>query len=65
MTRLERGRNGAESCSGARLWVPYQMSFLDVSSSTILLSEGDRPVFFPEYAVRAPVDEMPEPGSYT
>jgi hypothetical protein len=33
----------------------YQISFLEVSSSTIRLSIGDRPVFFPEYAVSAPV----------
>jgi hypothetical protein len=29
------------------------------------LSIGDRPVFLPEYAVRAPVDVMAVPVSYT
>lgn len=41
------------------------MSFSDVGSLTTRLSKGERPVLLPEYAVRAPVDDMAEPGSYT
>ena len=44
---------------------PHQTSFFDESSSTIRLSEGDRPVLAPEYADSAPVDVMAEPDSYT
>lgn len=42
---------------------PHQTSPEEVSSFTILLSNGDRPVFAPEYAVSAPVDVMAEPVS--
>ena len=42
---------------------PHHISFLDASSSTILLSKGDRPVFAPEKAVNAPVDVMADPDS--
>lgn len=42
---------------------PHQISFLDESSSTMRLSEGERPVFSPEYAERAPDDVMAEPVS--
>lgn len=42
---------------------PHQMSFSELDSLTIRLSRGDRPVFAPEYAVRAPVDVMAEPVS--
>jgi hypothetical protein len=42
---------------------PHQMSFSELGSLTIRLSKGDRPVFAPEYAVRAPVDVMAEPVS--
>jgi hypothetical protein len=41
------------------------MSFSEPGSLTIRLSNGDRPVFAPEYAVRAPVDVMAEPVSNT
>jgi len=41
------------------------MSFSDVSSLTIRLSSGDRPVFFPEYAVKAPLSVIAVPVSYT
>jgi hypothetical protein len=41
------------------------MSFFDESSSTMRLSEGERPVFSPEYAERAPEDVIAEPVSYT
>jgi hypothetical protein len=44
---------------------PHQMSFSEPGSFTILLSNGERPVFAPEYAVRAPVDVMAEPVSKT
>lgn len=42
---------------------PHHISFLDPSSSTILLSNGDRPVFAPEKAVNAPVDVIADPDS--
>ena len=42
---------------------PHQTSFLDDSSSTIRLSDGERPVLAPEYAESAPVDVMAEPDS--
>jgi len=41
----------------------YQMSFSDVSSLTMRLSRGERPVFLPEYAVRAPLEVMAVPVS--
>jgi hypothetical protein len=44
---------------------PHQTSFFDESSSTIRLSEGERPVFAPEYAESAPDAVMAEPVSYT
>jgi hypothetical protein len=44
---------------------PHQMSFSELGSFTIRLSNGERPVFAPEYAVRAPVDVMAEPVSNT
>ena len=44
---------------------PHQISFFDESSSTMRLSEGERPVFSPEYAERAPEDVIAEPVSYT
>jgi hypothetical protein len=39
------------------------MSFSDDGSWTIRLSDGERPVFAPEYAVRAPLDVMAVPVS--
>lgn len=42
---------------------PHQMSLSEPSSLTIRLSEGERPVFAPEYAERAPEDVMAEPVS--
>jgi len=42
---------------------PHHTSFFDESSSTIRLSEGERPVLAPEYAERAPEDVMAEPDS--
>ena len=42
---------------------PHQTSFSEVGSFTIRLSRGDRPVFAPEYAVKAPVDVMAVPVS--
>ena len=44
---------------------PHQMLSCDEGSSTILLSSGERPVLAPEYAVKAPLDVMAEPVSYT
>ena len=42
---------------------PHHTSFSDPGSFTMRLSRGDRPVFAPEYAVRAPVEVMAEPVS--
>lgn len=42
---------------------PHQISLLDPSSSTMRLSEGERPVLAPEYAERAPEAVMAEPVS--
>lgn len=42
---------------------PHQTSFFEESSSTIRLSEGERPVLAPEYAERAPLDVIAEPDS--
>ena len=42
---------------------PHQTSLLDESSSTMRLSEGERPVLAPEYAERAPDAVMAEPVS--
>jgi hypothetical protein len=42
---------------------PHQTSFSDDSSLTIRLSEGERPVLAPEYAVNAPLDVMAVPVS--
>lgn len=42
---------------------PHQTSSLDPGSFTIRLSDGERPVFAPEYAERAPVEVMAEPVS--
>ena len=44
---------------------PHQISFSEPSSWTIRLSRGERPVLAPEYAVKAPVEVMAEPVSYT
>src|SRR4051812_9238877 len=44
---------------------PHHTSFLDESSSTIRLSDGERPVLAPEYAESAPLAVMAEPVSYT
>ena len=44
---------------------PHQTSFSEPSSFTIRLSRGERPVLAPEYAVKAPVEVMAEPVSYT
>ena len=49
----------------ALLTGPHQTSFSEPGSRTIRLSCGERPVFAPEYAVRAPVEVMAEPVSYT
>lgn len=42
---------------------PHQTSFSELGSLTIRLSSGERPVFAPEKAVKAPVDVMAEPVS--
>lgn len=57
--------DGLTSGSMGLLTGPHQISFSDVGSLTTRLSSGDRPVFLPEYAVRAPVDVMAVPDSYT
>lgn len=42
---------------------PHQTSFSELGSLTIRLSSGERPVFAPEKAVKAPVDVMADPVS--
>ena len=42
---------------------PHQISFSDVGSLTMRLSRGERPVFSPEYALKAPVFVIAEPVS--
>ena len=42
---------------------PHQISFSDVGSLTMRLSRGERPVFSPEYAVKAPDAVIAEPVS--
>jgi hypothetical protein len=42
---------------------PHHTSFSDPSSFTMRLSSGDRPVFAPEYAVKAPVEVIADPVS--
>jgi len=42
---------------------PHHTLSFELGSSTILLSEGERPVFAPEYADKAPLDVMAEPVS--
>lgn len=44
---------------------PHQTSFSELSSCTMRLSEGDRPVFAPEYADKAPLEVIADPVSYT
>lgn len=41
---------------------PHQISSLLPSSKTIRLSFGERPVFFPEKLISAPLDEMTAPS---
>lgn len=60
-----RGRNILTSGDIGLLTGPHQISFSEPSSFTMRLSEGERPVFAPEYADRAPEDVMAEPVSYT
>lgn len=42
---------------------PHHTLLSEPSSFTIRLSEGERPVFAPEYADKAPVDVMADPVS--
>lgn len=42
---------------------PHQILSVEVSSSTILLSFGERPVFFPDEVAIAPADVIAEPDS--
>ena len=42
---------------------PHQTSFSELSSLTTRLSEGERPVFAPEYADMAPAEVIAEPVS--
>jgi len=60
------GQGASRTCGVIALFTgPHHMSFSEPSSLTIRLSSGDRPVFAPEYAVKAPVEVMAEPVSYT
>jgi hypothetical protein len=64
-----RNNHGASNCLQLTAGVmglftgPHQISFSELGSRTIRLSRGERPVFAPEYAVKAPVDVMAEPVS--
>ena len=42
---------------------PHHTLSFELGSSTMRLSEGERPVFAPEYAERAPLAVMAEPVS--
>ena len=42
---------------------PHHISLSELGSLTIRLSEGDLPVFAPEYADKAPLDVMADPLS--
>ena len=42
---------------------PHHTSFSELGSLTIRLSEGERPVFAPEYAESAPAEVMAVPVS--
>ena len=42
---------------------PHQISFSEPGSLTTRLSDGERPVFAPEYAVKAPVEVIADPVS--
>lgn len=42
---------------------PHHTLLSEPSSFTIRLSEGERPVFAPEYADKAPVDVIADPVS--
>jgi hypothetical protein len=42
---------------------PHQISFSELSSFTMRLSDGDRPVFAPEYADSAPEEVIADPVS--
>ena len=50
-------------CQAVTATYPHHTSFSEPGSFTIRLSKGERPVFAPEYAVRAPVEVMAEPVS--
>lgn len=56
-------KNGHTSGVMGLLTGPHQISFSDVGSLTTRLSEGERPVLAPEYAVKAPEDVMAVPVS--
>lgn len=66
-TRLRRRRKDFRLTSGSigLLTGPHQTSFDDSSSFTIRLSDGDLPVFAPEYADSAPEEVIADPVSYT
>jgi hypothetical protein len=42
---------------------PHHTSFSELGSRTMRLSEGERPVLAPEYAVKAPLDVIAVPVS--
>jgi hypothetical protein len=63
LTRRKRdGRKLTSSVMGL-FTGPHHTSFSDVASFTTRLSEGERPVLAPEYALRAPDDVMADPVS--
>ena len=68
MMMLCRGRSEKDPLTFVSIFLftgPHQISLLELSSSTMRLSEGERPVFAPEYAESAPDDVIAEPVSYT
>lgn len=62
---IETKKKKAQLTSGVMglLTGPHQTSFSEDSSLTIRLSDGERPVLAPEYALRAPLEVIAEPVS--
>lgn len=61
---MARSRLMSQTASGSLILTgPHQILSVEVSSSTIRLSLGDRPVFLPEDVAIAPADVIAEPVS--
>lgn len=65
ITHRNKEKKKAQLTSGVMglLTGPHQTSFSEDSSLTIRLSDGERPVLAPEYALRAPLEVIAEPVS--